>query len=229
MFDSSALLRQRFAALRSTAELFSLRHVKQSHQALSVRRNVAEPPFFSLDEGAMLTVRINGVEAYAATADLSQTGLQRALEQAEALARQIARHSLLDLREQAVTSARHDHVSPNFDQPVPSFADCLGLLADESASVPKDSRLVDWQASLGLSLVEQTYLNSAGAELRHAQRFLFPGLGVTASDGQDSQSRSLGRDNFGQQGGFEIIERCGLVGAASRVADEALQLSLIHI
>ncbi|WP_200626355.1 TldD/PmbA family protein [Pseudomonas sp. LAM2023] len=226
MFDSSALLRQRFAALRSTADLFSLRHVKQSHQALSVRRNVAEPPLFSQDEGAMLTVRINGVEAYAATADLSQAGLQRALEQAEALARQIARHSLLDLRGQAVTSAHHDHVSPNFDQPVPSLADCLGLLAAESASVPKDSRLVDWQASLGMSLVEQTYLNSAGAQLRHAQRFLFPGVGVTASDGQDSQSRSLGRDNFGQQGGFEVIERCGLVGAARRVADEALQLLL---
>ncbi len=226
MFDSSALLRQRFAALRSTAELFSLRPVKQSHQALSVRRNVAEPPLFNQDEGAMLTVRINGVEAYAATADLSQAGLQRALEQAEALARQIARHSLLDVRGQAVTSARHDHISPNFDQPVPSLADCLGLLAAESASVPKDSRLVDWQASLGMSLVEQTYLNSAGAQLRHAQRFLFPGLGVTASDGQDSQSRSLGRDNFGQQGGFEIIERCGLVGAARRVADEALQLLL---
>lgn len=226
MFDSSALLRQRFAALRSKAELFSLRHVKQSHQALSVRRNVVEPPSFSQDEGAMLTVRVNGVEAYAATADLSQAGLQRALEHAEALARQIARHSLLDLRGQPVPSARHDHISPNLDQPVPSLADCLGLLAAESASVPKDSRLVDWQASLGLSLVEQTYLNSAGAELRHAQRFLFPGLGVTASNGQDSQSRSLGRDNFGQQGGYEIVERCGLVGAASRVADEALQLLL---
>ncbi|MBO9549611.1 TldD/PmbA family protein [Pseudomonas sp.] len=226
MFDSSALLRQRFAALRSTAELFSLRHVKQSHQALSVRRNVAEPPVFSHDEGAMLTVRVNGVEAYAATADLSQAGLQRALEQAEALARQIAPYSLLDLSKQPATSARHDHISPNFDQPLPSLADCLGLLAAESASVPKDSRLVDWQASLGLSLVEQTYLNSAGAELRHAQRFLFPGLSVTASDGQDSQSRSLGRDNFGQQGGFEIVERCGLVGAARQVADQALQLLL---
>ncbi|WP_054887915.1 TldD/PmbA family protein [Pseudomonas sp. NBRC 111130] len=226
MFDSSALLRQRFAALRSTAELFSLRHVKQSHQALSVRRNVAEPPVFSHDEGAMLTVRVNGVEAYAATADLSQAGLQRALDQAEALARQIAPFSLLDLREQPVTSARHDHISPNFDQPVPSLGDCLGLLAAESASVPNDSRLVDWQASLGLSLVEQTYLNSAGAELRHAQRFLFPGLSVTASDGQDSQSRSLGRDTFGQQGGFEIVERCGLIGAARQVADQALQLLL---
>lgn len=85
---------------------------------------------------------------------------------------------------------------------------------------------MDWQASLGITQVEQTYLNNAGAELRHAQRFVFPGLGVTASDGQDSQSRTLGRENFGQQGGFEVIERCGLVGAARRVADEALQLLL---
>ncbi|OCT22288.1 TldD/PmbA family protein [Pseudomonas putida] len=226
MFDSSALLRQRFAALRSTAELFSLRHVKQSHQSLSVRRNVAEPPFFSQDEGAMLTVRLNGVEAYAATADLSQSGLQRALEHAEALARQITGHHLLDLRDQPVPSTRHDHVSPNFDQSLPNLADCLELLATESASVPKDGRLVDWQASLGITLVEQTYLNSAGAELRNAQRFIFPGLGVTASDGRDSQSRSLGRENFGQQGGFEVIQRCGLVGAARRIADEALQLLL---
>lgn len=226
MFDSSALLRQRFAALRSTAELFSLRHVKQSHQSLSVRRNVAEPPFFSQDEGAMLTVRLNGVEAYAATADLSQSGLQRALEHAAALARQITGHHLLDLRDQPVPSTRHDHISPNFDQSLPNLADCLELLATESASVPKDERLVDWQASLGITLVEQTYLNSAGAELRNAQRFIFPGLGVTASDGRDSQSRSLGRENFGQQGGFEVVQRCGLVGAARRIADEALQLLL---
>ncbi|MBC3464470.1 TldD/PmbA family protein [Pseudomonas sp. RW10S2] len=226
MFDSSALLRQRFAALRSKAELFSLRHVKQSHQSLSVRRNVAEPPFFSQDEGAMLTVRLNGVEAYAATADLSQSGLQRALEHAEALARQITGHHLLDLRDQPVPSTRHDHISPNFDQSLPNLADCLELLATESASVPKDERLVDWQASLGMTLVEQTYLNSAGAELRNAQRFIFPGLGVTASDGRDSQSRSLGRENFGQQGGFEVVQRCGLVGAARRIADEALQLLL---
>ncbi|MDW9405055.1 TldD/PmbA family protein, partial [Pseudomonas soli] len=61
---------------------------------------------------------------------------------------------------------------------------------------------------------------------RHAQGVIYPGLGGTAGDGQDSQSRSLGRENFGQQGGFEVVERCGLVGAARRVADEALQLLL---
>ncbi|MGH8487135.1 MAG: TldD/PmbA family protein, partial [Pseudomonas sp.] len=226
MFDITALLRQRFAALRSGAEFFSLRYVQQSQQQLSVRKNVAEPPFLSRDEGAMLTVRVNGVEAYAATADVSQSGLQRALEQAEVLARQIGTQALLDLSEQAVASERRDYCSPNLEQPFPSLADCFDLLARESASVPNDSRLVNWQASLGISNVEQIYLNTAGAELRQAQRFVYPGFGATAFDGQDSQSRSLGRENFGQQGGQDVIERCGLVNAGAKVADQALQLLL---
>nr|WP_319527207.1 TldD/PmbA family protein [Pseudomonas laurentiana] len=226
MFDITALLRQRFAALRSTAEFFSLRYVQESRQHLSVRKNVAEPPSLGRDEGAMLTVRLNGVEAYAATADLSQTGLQRALEQAEALARNINGHALLNVSQQPVTTVQADYCSPNLEQPFPSLGDCYALLASESASVPADPRLVNWQASLGITTVEQIYLNNAGAQLRQAQRFVYPGFGVTAFDGQDSQSRSLGRENFGQQGGFDVIERCGLIGAGASVADQALQLLL---
>ena len=87
MFDFHPQLKQRFAALRTGAEFFSLRYVRESGQHLSVRKNVAEPPSLSRDEGAMLTARVNGVEAYAATNDLSQAGLQAALERAEQQAR----------------------------------------------------------------------------------------------------------------------------------------------
>lgn len=72
-------LKHRFAALRSRAEFHSLRYVQRSGEYLSVRRNVSEPPHFSQDRGAMLCVRLNGVEAYAATNDLSAAGLQAAL------------------------------------------------------------------------------------------------------------------------------------------------------
>ncbi len=226
MFEMTALLRQRFAALRSDAEFFSLRYVQQSQQQLSVRKNVAEPPFFYRDEGVMLTVRMQGVETYAATADLSQSGLQRALEQAQVLARQISTRALLDLSEQPVATERNDYCSPNLEQAFASLAECYDLLARESSSVPADSRLVNWQASLGISDVEQIYLNSAGAELRQAQRFVYPGFSVTAFDGQDSQSRTLVRENFGQQGGLDVIQRCGLIGAGAKVADQALQLLL---
>ncbi len=64
-------LKHRFAALRSRAEFHSLRYVQRSGEYLSVRRNVSEPPHFSQDRGAMLCVRLNGVEAYAATNDLA--------------------------------------------------------------------------------------------------------------------------------------------------------------
>ncbi|MFD2643848.1 TldD/PmbA family protein [Pseudomonas japonica] len=226
MFDSTASLRQRFDSLRSGGEFFSLRHVRQSRQHLSVRKNVAEPPSLGRDEGAMLTVRVNGVEAYAATADLSRAGLQQALDRAEALARQIARYSLLDLRDQPVATARADYCSPDLEQAFPSLAECYELLDRESNSVPKDERLVNWQVGLGLSSVEQIYFNSAGAELRQAQRFVFPGLSVTAFGNGDSQTRTFGNDNFGRQGGPELIQRSGLIGAGARIADEALQLLL---
>lgn len=226
MFDFHPQLKQRFAALRTGAEFFSLRYVRESDQYLSVRKNVAEPPSLGRDEGAMLTVRVRGVEAYAATNDLSQSGLQAALDRAEQQARVIAAHALLDLREQPVSSHRADYLSPNLEQPFPSLSDCYQLLGDESASVPKDERLVNWQVGIGVTQVEQIYLNSAGAELRQAQRFVYPGLDVTAYDGSDSQTRSLGRENFGQQGSGDVISRCGLLGAAPRVADQALQLLL---
>ena len=90
MFDFHPQLKQRFAALRTGAEFFSLRYVRESGQYLSVRKNVAEPPHLSHDEGAMLTVRVNGVETYAATHDISLPGLQAALERAE---QQMALHT----------------------------------------------------------------------------------------------------------------------------------------
>ncbi|MDY7571740.1 TldD/PmbA family protein [Pseudomonas sp. CCC4.1] len=226
MFDFYPQLKQRFAALRTRAEFFSLRYVRESGQYLSVRKNVAEPPSFSHDQGAMLTVRLRGIEAYAATNDLSQAGLQAALDRAEAQAQLIAGHALLNLSQEPVCHERADFFSPDLDQAFPSLSECFALLGAESAAVPKDERLVSWVVSLGLNHVEQIYLNSAGAELRRAQRFVYPGMGVTAYDGNDSQSRSLGRENFGQQGGADVISRCGLIGAAPQVADQALQLLL---
>ena len=83
MFALSDTLQRRFAGLKSTADFWSLRHVRESRESYWVRRRVAQAPSFVDDAGAMLTVRIAGVEAYAATSDLSQAGLQAALERAE--------------------------------------------------------------------------------------------------------------------------------------------------
>ncbi|MES2818783.1 MAG: TldD/PmbA family protein [Pseudomonadota bacterium] len=226
MLEAFAPLTQYFAALRSTAEHWSLRYMRTDHQRLSVRKQIAEPPRFSTDQGAMLCARVNGVEAYAATSDLSLGGLQAALQRAEALARRIAPQALLDLRALPVADTRADYRSPGLEQAFPALAECYELLATESAAVPADPRLVNWQVGLDLTRVAQLYLNSAGAEQSHGLRFVYPHLSVTAYDGRDSQTRNLGGAHLGQQGGAEVVERLGLVGAAPRVADQALQLLL---
>ncbi|UTW06271.1 TldD/PmbA family protein [Pseudomonas benzenivorans] len=226
MSEAFATLKRHFAGLHCAAEHWSLRYVRQDDRQLAVRKHIAEPPRFARDEGAMLSVRIAGVEAYAATSDLSRQGLQAALDGAAQLARRIAAQALLDQGALEPSSARGDYRSPGFDQPFPALAECYQLLAAESAAVPADPRLVNWRVGLHISEVEQLYLNTAGAELHSAQRFVYPHLSVTAYDGHDSQTRNLGGAHLGQQGGAELISRLGLIGAAPQVADQALQLLL---
>ncbi|MFZ6044902.1 TldD/PmbA family protein [Pseudomonas sp. CR3202] len=218
--------RQRFAALTTRAEFHALRVVRQTAEHTLLRRGVAEPPSLGNDLGAMLSVRLAGVEAYAATADLSTAGLQQALDRAEALARQIARYALVDQSrlEPPRSSARYQ--SPGLDQPFPSLAERFELLAEESAHIPTDPRLASWTLYIDTQRAEQLYLNSAGAEQWQDLRFTYPGISVTAFDGNDSQTRSFGGYRSGQQGGGEVLQRLGFGGAAARVADEALQLLL---
>ncbi|MDH4557324.1 TldD/PmbA family protein [Pseudomonas sp. BN417] len=219
-------IRQRFAALTTRAEFHSLRVVRQTAEQTLLRRGVAEPPFLTRDLGAMLSVRLAGVEAYAATADLSPAGLQRALDKAEELARRIARHALVEQSRLEPPRDGARYQSPGLDAPFPGLAERFDLLAEESARIPTDPRLVNWSLYLDCQRFEQLYLNSAGAEQWQDLRFTYPGISVTAFDGNDSQTRSFGGYGSGQQGGGEVLQRLGFQGAAARVADEALQLLL---
>ena len=226
MFALSDTLKRRFAALKSTADYWSLRHVRESRESYWVRRRVAQAPSFVDDAGAMLTVRIAGVEAYAATSDLSQAGLQAALEHAEQMACTLAGHNLLDLGSLPYPTEHNDDVMPGYEQPLAGAAHWFELLMAESALIPQDARLVDSHVGLTFTCHEQIFLNSAGACLRRAQRYVFPQVGVTASDEHDSQSRSFGGTHLARQGGAEVLQQLGVIGSAARIADEALQLLL---
>lgn len=226
MFALSDTLQRRFAALQSTADFWSLRHVHETRASYSVRRQVAQAPSFVDDSGAMLTVRIGGVEAYAATSDLSQAGLQAALERAEQMARALAGHNLLDLGSLPYISEQSDDVMPGYEQSLATAAHWFERLMAESALIPRDARLVDSHVGLTFTDHEQIYLNSTGACLRRAQRYVFPQIGVTASDEHDSQSRSFGGTHLARQGGAEVLAQLGVFGSAGRIADEALQLLL---
>jgi len=203
-----------------------LRVFAQESRALAVTRGVLQPARSSADRGAMLTVRLPGGIGYAATADLGPSGLREAFDRARACAVACARSGLLAGVEIPVPTARDLRRASAVREALPDERSLVDLLRAESSALRCDPRIVHWAASLRLTRARQTTFFDGALVSDQAFAFVEPNLEATASDDGRTQTRTLaGQYNgFCQQGGFEVVERSGLIGGGARVADEALQL-----
>jgi len=176
------------------------------------------------DRGAMATVYADGGYGYAATSDLTPEGLLAALDRAAGWARATARLALVDSRMLPRPAPRGEYAAPT-GTALPSRREWYALLTAESQAAALDSRIVDWEASMDVRIATHRLVTSAGGDVTQRYRFLFPGLAVTAHANGDTQQRSLnGYRGLCQQGGLEILDRFGFVGAGRRIALEALEL-----
>ncbi|MEK6298786.1 MAG: DNA gyrase modulator, partial [Paraburkholderia tropica] len=223
MIDESWTLAVR--GLRSSADFWSVRFVDERKDDHVVRNDVALPLRIARERGAMVTAWAGAGAGYAATADLTASGLQRALEIATARAQASAAHALIDHREVARPAQSGEYVSPNAQAALPSRREWLDRLAHECAAAKLDARIVERQAGMEVTQCDQLYLTSDGVRIEQRFRFLMPALSVVAHDDGDTQERTLG-GHYGllAQGGMEILARYGFDGAGARVANEALQL-----
>lgn len=218
---------QRFRALEASVDFCSLRLVEEQSESLAVRQSVPQPIERRTERGAMITVIHRGGYGYAATADLSQSGLAAAFERAKAWAQATAGRSVFDYSKAALTHPVGQYHGPaaaaelDWDRKI-----LMDLLMSESEACRLDERIVDWGVNLDRLDVRQLYLTSGGGEVEQSFRALIPALSATAYADGDSQTRSLGGQYNGycRQGGLEVIDQSGLRGAGRRVADEALQL-----
>jgi predicted Zn-dependent protease len=218
----NASIPEHFRKLQSSVAFWSLRYHDETRELLAVRQDTVEPPRLSIDRGAMLTAVTEGGYGYCATSDLSQAGLQAALDRATQWAQATKENSVVRFEPGRMPAPRGAYESP-------AGAAKLGrgalhdLLAEECRRAKVDERIVERYAALELVEEERVYLTNTGGELRQRFRFTVPLAHVTANQGVETQTRSL---LHAQQGGFEQIGRAGLVGCGARLADEALQLLL---
>ena len=210
--------------LRSDADFWSLRVVDERTEQYRVRNDVALPFTTERDRGAMLTAYAGAGAGYAATGDLSHTGLQAALDLAVARARASATTSLIDHRTVARPSLNGDYTSPDFDSALPSRREWLALLEHECTQARIDERIVEREASMRITLTEQSYLTSDGIRIDQRFRYVLPEFGVIAHANGDTQRRSLSGHGAFLQGGVDVLARVGFTNSAPRIADEALQL-----
>jgi predicted Zn-dependent protease len=212
----------RFRSLRSLAPFWSLRYHEETHESHAMRQDTLEPPRLSTDRGAMLTAVTEGGYGYCATSDLSQAGLQKALDRATQWASVTQARSVVRFDPEKMPAPKGEYSSPGEVGKLARGA-MHDLLAAECKAAKIDERIVERYAALELVEEERVYLTNTGGELRQRFRFTLPYAHVTANQGLETQTRSLGH---AQQGGTEQIERAGFVGSGARLADAALQLLL---
>jgi len=213
------------ASLDIGSDFWSLRYVDDVTESYCVRKNVALPLAASHDRGVMATVYAEGGYGYAATGDLSSSGIRAALEHAAQWARATAKLSVFDSRSLPRPAGRGEYASPSFDAVLRSRRDWYDLLHAESRSVGFDSRIVDWEASVEVRTSTQRLVTSEGGDIVQRFRYLLPSISASAHANGDTQTRSLnGYRGFCQQGGEEVLSRAGFVGSGRRIAEEALEL-----
>ncbi|WPL18126.1 protease TldD [Thiorhodovibrio winogradskyi] len=223
--DRLAAVAANFATVAPACEFWSLRLVAEHWDRLEVRQGILEPTSLGHTLGAMVTVVTGAGLGYAATNDLSRSGLRAAGQRARCWALRHAAHGLFDASLYPRCGLQADYATP-VEQPwgeVP-LTDKLDLLHQANRALAIDARILDWSAWLGWNGVDQLLVSSAGADIFQHLEYLHSGLLAVANAGQQTQRRHGGGADRPRQGGMELLAAPGFVALAPRVAEEALAL-----
>jgi predicted Zn-dependent protease len=202
--DSDSL-RDRFRRLAPAVDYCALRAVDEVSDIASVRQCVAEPTRRSIDRGAMLTVVDGDGIGYAATSDLSDSGLRTAIARARHWARLAQGRSVFAASGPHMPNPVGRYVAPARKPVTLNKAERIELLQRECRAATIDARIVDTEASLWTIHMRQVLITADGGEASQEFDFTIPSLSVTAHDAGVTQTRAWGgRSNgFCQQGGQE--------------------------
>lgn len=220
-----AAIATRFAANAPVCDFWSVRVMRSRAEHLGVTRGVADPVSLADDRGVMVTVHAGGGLGYAATSDISPSGLARAGRDALAWAKRSAGRMVSPPPPQAARAVQHDHDAvPRLPWTATSRGEKLARLGELAGHLKRHTRIADWSASLSFTDEETVMATAGGDFIRQRRGIVVPGLVASASDGKETQTRSFGRGGVIRQGGLEVLDELGFWSAGARIADEALEL-----
>jgi predicted Zn-dependent protease len=224
----SADIARSFSSVAPVCDEWSIRLVRRQHELLSVTRGTADPVRRETDMGAMIAVTITLGSAtgagYAATSDLSASGLKRAGEEALRWA-QLSAGRLVATPKPRSAARQYDRISvPATPWHSVSGLEKLDRLRELASDLKCDDRITHWQASLLFTDEENVFASSAGDFIREGRGIIVPGLEASASANGETQTRTLGRGGLIREGALEQLDDLGYWNAGRPVADQALEL-----
>lgn len=121
MSTAQSALRRFMQQCEHVPGFISLRLVEQQSQSLVVIRNIIEPPAQRNECGVMVCVHVDGQQAFAATSDISQSGLRYALDRATQTAQALRGRGLLKYTTAYVQGVHAHYRSPNWTRRSPTL------------------------------------------------------------------------------------------------------------
>ena len=200
---------------RQSADWAGLRYSHETTRRHEVRNDRPEKNESTLDEGVMCEVLVDGHFAYAATADVSATGLKRAFERAIASSRTTSGHKAHSFSLSARPQAQGQYQSPYQkkldDTTLTEITDCL-LAASRAMQVC--DLVVNRSACATTIQTRIDYFSSNGSDTR--QSFDMVDIELAATAGLEVQVSGNGtvREQAPAAGtmvapGTQIVVRCG--------------------
>lgn len=220
------MLKSRFLEiLPPSVEGASLRHTCTRQLNLTVQRGVTQPATLVEDGGALITVVEGGGCGYAATSDLSRSGLREAVEKARKWAKVSGRFPLVS-RYPRFSSETGEYRTPTKR---PWDLSAVGGIVERLHGYSGqlfggDSRVIQWRAGVWLVSEETEWFSTEGGHWFQQLNYGVPKALVTVSDQGKIQSRSLHGTAATAQGGLEIFDLFDVDTTIPTLREEAFQL-----
>jgi predicted Zn-dependent protease len=218
---------QRFVEIlpkASDCSYCAARFVEDHSERIAVRQNVVQPLALDTDVGAMITVMHGGGYGYAATGDLSPSGLRAAVDRARNWAAKAAVRTV-DYGKIALPHPRGTYRSL-VGKPWEGLdlGDKIALLMEHSRRLKAHVDIVDWEASLRRAKKTTLFMTNGGGRVTQEFEVVAPRLSVTANRGAETQTRSMGAYDHSQQGGLEVLDRARMQHFSEVLPVEVMQL-----
>jgi len=212
-------------ALPAGIDFASIRCHDEWSQTVEVARGVLQPVTTRQEQGAMIRVVAGGGLGYAATSDLSPSGVRKAIGMARQWADRSAHKMVFNPSDIPWPSPRGSWARPAEQSwESVSIADKIALVTELASALAIDPAIVDWAASLWNVRWTTRLITSHGGDALQESDILIPQMHAVASKGPLTQTRTFKSGGAGRQAGMELVSLLGLREAAPELAREAIAL-----
>ena len=168
----------------------------------------------------------DGAWGFAASADLTDAGVDAAAARAVAIAEAGALVASRRFAEAPTDRYVDTYLTPfERDPATVALGERVALLLEAEAALHAGPRVSVGRAWLDLWTTEKTFYSSTGSRIAQSLRQTGSGIRALAIGENEAQDRSFPGDiGLYQSGGWEIVERAALRENAQRIGEEATQL-----